>query len=40
VADPVIDLQKGLPSPAGSNTARLAGNSWLAPASLIRRHLH
>lgn len=37
--DPVIDLQKGLPSAAGSNTAILAGSSYTAPAKLIRKHL-
>ncbi len=37
--DSVIDLQKGLPSAAGSNTAILSGSSYTAPASLIRKHL-
>jgi hypothetical protein len=40
VLDPVLDLDKGLPSPAGHNTARLSGSSTLAPASLIRKYLH
>ena len=35
VLDEVLDLDKGLPSAAGSNTAILAGSSYLAPASLI-----
>jgi hypothetical protein len=39
ILDPVIDLQKGLPSPGGSNTAILSGSSYTAPASLIRRYL-
>jgi hypothetical protein len=39
VLDSVIDLQKGLPSAAGSNTAILSGSSYTAPAKLIRKHL-
>lgn len=39
VLDPVLDLEKHLPSPAGSNTAILSGSSYTAPASLIRQHL-
>ncbi len=39
VLDPVLDLDKHLPSPAGSNTAILSGSSYTAPASLIRKHL-
>jgi hypothetical protein len=39
VLDEPIDLQKGLPSPAGSNTAMLSGSSYTAPASLIRSYL-
>jgi hypothetical protein len=37
--DSVIDLQKGLPSAAGSNTAILSGSSYTAPASLVRKHI-
>ncbi len=37
--DSVIDLQKGLPSAAGSNTAILSGSSYTAPAKLVRKHL-
>ncbi len=39
VLDPVINLQKGLPSAAGSNTAILSGSSYTAPAKLIKKHL-
>jgi hypothetical protein len=39
ILDPVLDLDKGLPSPAGSNTAILSGSSYTAPAKLIRRYL-
>ena len=39
VLDSVVDLQKGLPSAAGSNTAILAGSSYTAPAKLIRKKL-
>jgi hypothetical protein len=39
ILDPILDLQKGLPSPAGSNTAMLSGSSYTAPASLVRKHL-
>ena len=37
--DEVIDLDKGLPSAAGSNSAILSGSSYTAPAKLIRRYL-
>jgi hypothetical protein len=37
--DSVVDLQKGLPSAAGSNTAILSGSSFTAPAKLVRKHL-
>jgi len=39
VLDEILDLDKGLPSAAGKNTAILAGSSYLAPASLISKHL-
>ena len=39
LVDEPIDIQKGLPSPAGSNTAILSGSSYTAPASLVRRYL-
>jgi hypothetical protein len=38
--DSVVDLQKGLPSAAGSNTAILSGSSYTAPAKLVRKHLN
>jgi hypothetical protein len=37
--DEILDLDKGLPSAAGSNSAVLGGNSYTAPASLIRKYL-
>jgi hypothetical protein len=37
--DSIVDLQKGLPSAAGSNTAILSGSSYTAPAKLIRKKL-
>jgi hypothetical protein len=37
--DSVVNLQKGLPSAAGSNTAILSGSSYTAPAKLIKKHL-
>lgn len=37
--DPVLDLDKSLPSPAGSNSATLSGSSYTAPAKLIRKKL-
>ncbi len=37
--DSVVNLQKGLPSAAGSNTAILSGTSYTAPAKLIKKHL-
>jgi hypothetical protein len=40
VLDEVLDLDKGLPSAAGSNTAILSGTTYTAPASLIRRYIH
>jgi hypothetical protein len=39
IADPVLNLDKGLPSAAGSNAAILAGTAYTAPASLIRKYL-
>jgi hypothetical protein len=39
VLDPVLDLDKGLPSPAGTNTAIMSGTTWTVPASVIRRYL-
>lgn len=39
VLDPILNLDKHLPSPAGSNTAVLSGSAYTAPASLIREHL-
>jgi hypothetical protein len=38
ILDPVLDLQKGLPSAAGSNTAILSGSSYTAPAKLVRKY--
>lgn len=38
--DTVLDLDKGLPSAAGSNSAVLAGSSYTAPAKLIKKYLH
>ena len=40
ILDPILDLEKGLPSPAGSNTAILSGSSYTAPATLVRKYLH
>lgn len=37
--DEILDLDKGLPSAAGSNNAVLAGSSYTIPASLIRKYL-
>jgi hypothetical protein len=37
--DPILDADKGLPSPAGSNAAILSGTGYTAPASLIRQYL-
>jgi hypothetical protein len=39
ILDPILDLQKGLPSPAGSNTAMLSGSSYTAPATLVRQNV-
>jgi hypothetical protein len=39
ILDEILDLDKSLPSAAGSNTAILSGNSFTAPASLIRQYL-
>ncbi|MGH9172587.1 MAG: hypothetical protein ACRD0Z_17260 [Acidimicrobiales bacterium] len=39
LADPILDLDKGLPSAAGKNSAVLAGSSYTVPASLIRKYL-
>ena len=38
--DPILNLDKSLPSAAGSNTAVLSGSSYTAPAALIRKYLH
>jgi hypothetical protein len=38
ILDPILDLDKQLPSAAGSNTAILQGSSTTAPASLIRKY--
>lgn len=40
LADEVLDLDKGLPSAAGTNSAVLAGSSQTAPAKLIKKYLH
>jgi hypothetical protein len=40
IVDEVLDLDKGLPSAAGSNSAVLSGSSYMAPAKLIRKYLH
>ncbi len=37
--DEILDVDKSLPSAAGSNSAILSGKSWTAPASLIRSYL-
>jgi hypothetical protein len=39
ILDEILDLDKGLPSAAGNNTAILSGSSYTAPASLIRKYL-
>lgn len=39
ILDNILDLDKSLPSAAGSNTAILSGNAFTAPASLIRKYL-
>jgi hypothetical protein len=39
ILDEILDTDKSLPSAAGSNTAILTGNSFTAPASLIRQYL-
>jgi hypothetical protein len=39
ILDEILDLDKGLPSAAGSNTAILSGNSYTAPASVISQNL-
>jgi hypothetical protein len=39
ILDEILDVDKSLPSAAGSNTAILSGNSFTAPASLIRQYL-
>ncbi len=39
ILDPILDLDKGLPSAAGSNTAILSGTSYTAPASLLEKYL-
>lgn len=40
ILDPVLNLDKSLPSAAGSNTAILSGSSYTAPAALVRKYLH
>ena len=37
--DPILNLDKSLPSAAGKNTAILSGSSYTAPASLIRKYV-
>lgn len=37
--DPILNLDKGLPSPAGSNTAILVGRSYVVAASVVRKYL-
>jgi hypothetical protein len=37
--DEILDIDKSLPSAAGSNSAILSGTSYTAPASLIRSYL-
>jgi hypothetical protein len=39
VLDPIINEQKGLPSPAGTNSVTLTGNSELVSASAIRQYI-
>jgi hypothetical protein len=39
ILDEILDIDKGLPSAAGSNAATLGGASFTAPASLIRQYL-
>jgi hypothetical protein len=39
ILDSILNVDKGLPSAAGSNTAILAGNSFTAPASLVSQYL-
>jgi hypothetical protein len=39
VLDPIINQQKGFPSPAGTNSVTLTGTSELVPASVIRHYL-
>jgi len=38
--DEVLDLDKSLPSAAGSNSAILSGESYTAPAKLIKKYIH
>ena len=40
ILDPVLNLDKSLPSAAGSNTAILSGSSYTAPAALVRKYIH
>jgi hypothetical protein len=39
VLDEILDLDKSLPSAAGSNTAILMGASYTAPAKLVKKYL-
>jgi hypothetical protein len=39
LADEILDIDKGLPSAAGNNSAVLSGSSYTVPASLIRKYL-
>lgn len=39
VLDEALDLDKGLPSPAGENSATLSGSSYTAPAALVSEYL-
>jgi hypothetical protein len=39
ILDEILDLDKGLPSAAGNNSATLSGSSFTAPATLIRKYV-
>jgi hypothetical protein len=40
ILDPILNLDKGLPSAAGTNSAVLLGSSYTAPAKLVKKYLH
>jgi len=40
ILDPILNLDKSLPSPAGSNTAILSGSSYTAPSALVSKYIH